>query len=610
MVGGGGGVSSLGAQAGGRPKRQTPPLPLDILLEIAARSDPATLIRCAATGRDMRRRAADPAATFRLRHTGGRFVLPLLRGHLTGPTYRPTKQAEATTTSTCSTPPPPWPPSSPRLVFPPPPHGEETFEFEPLDSRGGLVLLALTTTTSSNTYSRHLRVCDPVTRHSHTFPLAGTPLSSYGCSYVLFVGGEGGGAGQPSFRVLEARLDVLCLRIQTYSSEHGAWGPRTSVPAPGLDVGYDYHLAADSKPLVVGDVVHWLYLTPSSTHVIMLHVGATSPRAKVTTLPASFPRAPVSPRYTSDWNYGGRRRKHYSYLLATATPGGTPVVLVADDEKVTAWPQYKGSKIWKQQPWTVIDSVGELPAKTISRSVRVKLECFAETSGALLIRIYDRGFFWLDLQSKAISCAHMGLWETAAWTKTSIVDSGSQIERRLKGARYMWASLRHFHRRATTIWAGTVGSERHTYSSISTMAGGGGSGRRKRQTPALPLDVLAEIAARSVDPATVVRCAATCRDMCRRAADESFRRRLRLRLRHTAGGFVLPLLRGHLMGPTHGRKDEQYMVDTAAAAATTRLTSLVFPPPPTPPIDGAPPSSFRTWDRADHAAQLAQLGAR
>nr|CAB3458882.1 unnamed protein product [Digitaria exilis] len=90
MVGGGGGVSSLGAQAGGRPKRQTPPLPLDILLEIAARSDPATLIRCAATCRDMRRRAADPAATFRLRHTGGRFVLPLLRGHLTGPTYRPT----------------------------------------------------------------------------------------------------------------------------------------------------------------------------------------------------------------------------------------------------------------------------------------------------------------------------------------------------------------------------------------------------------------------------------------------------------------------------------------------------------------------------------------
>ncbi|KAF8670377.1 hypothetical protein HU200_050679 [Digitaria exilis] len=414
---GGGGVSLRGAQAGGRRKRQTPPLPLDILLEIAARSDPATLIRCAATCRDMR--PDDPAATFRfrlrLRHTGGRFVLPLLRGHLTGPTYRPTPwllggeetsryddhQYLLDTTAAMAT-------KLTRLVFPPPPpHGEpnkETFEFEPLDSRGGLVLLALTTTTSSdNTYRRHLRVCDPVTRHSHTFPLAGTPLSSYGCSYVLFVGGESGGAGQPSFRVLEASLDVLCLRIQTYSSEHGAWGPRTSVPTPGLDdVGYDYHLAADSKPLVVGDVVHWLYLTPSSTHVIMLHVGATSARAKVTTLPASFPRAPYSPRYTSDWSYGGRRRKHYSYLLATATPGGTPVVLVADDEKVTAWPQYKGSKIWKQRPWTVIDSVGELPATTISRSVRVKLECFAETSGAVLIRIYDRGFFWLDLQSKAI----------------------------------------------------------------------------------------------------------------------------------------------------------------------------------------------------------------
>ncbi|KAF8670376.1 hypothetical protein HU200_050678 [Digitaria exilis] len=400
---GGGGASSRGAQARGRRKRQTPPLPLDILLEIAARSvDPATLVRYAATCRDMRRRAADESfrRRLRLRHTGGRFVLPLLRGHLTGPTYgRKDEQYMVDTAAAMAT------TRLTRLVFPPTPQGSPHETFEPLDSRGGLILLAVSDNSNHHYYQEriHLRVCDPATRHSHTFPFPYSD-SSGRSSYVLLVGdgeGDGAAAGRP-FQVLDAKLaftSVLCLRIRIFSSEHADWGPCTTIPiTPGLNTaGYAYDLATYSKSLVVGDVVHWLYLTPSGSHVITLHVGATTPRAKVTTLPASFPRAPVSRRY-----HDRGRIKHYSYLLATATPGGGPIVLVADDDKISAWPRYEGSKIWKQQPWTVVDSVGELPATTSSRSLRVSLECFAETSGAVLIKIYRRGFVWLDLQSKAI----------------------------------------------------------------------------------------------------------------------------------------------------------------------------------------------------------------
>ncbi|CAN6325934.1 unnamed protein product [Urochloa humidicola] len=62
-----------------------PALPVDLVLEIAARSDPATLIRCAAACRTLRLGAASPAfhRGLRLRHAageGGRFVPALLRG--------------------------------------------------------------------------------------------------------------------------------------------------------------------------------------------------------------------------------------------------------------------------------------------------------------------------------------------------------------------------------------------------------------------------------------------------------------------------------------------------------------------------------------------------
>lgn len=57
-------------------------LPVDLLLEISARSDPVTLVRCAATCKVLRCQIADPAFHPRLRllHTDGRFVPTLLRG--------------------------------------------------------------------------------------------------------------------------------------------------------------------------------------------------------------------------------------------------------------------------------------------------------------------------------------------------------------------------------------------------------------------------------------------------------------------------------------------------------------------------------------------------
>ncbi|RCV14390.1 hypothetical protein SETIT_2G421900v2 [Setaria italica] len=219
------------SQARGRKQRQTPSLPFDVLLEIAARSDPATLIRCATTCRDARRRIADGPSfrgRLRLRHTD-RFVLPLLRGHLTGPEFCfgadigedaedredlylvDTSAADATRLAKVT-----WGLSSGRS------HGER---LEPLDSRDGLLLLQ-----TAQELMPDLQ-----------FPLG----PSFDGSYVLLVGdGEGGAAVGRPFQVLKAKLvlsgynrSARCLRIQTVSSEHGVWGARTRIPTPSLDGG-------------------------------------------------------------------------------------------------------------------------------------------------------------------------------------------------------------------------------------------------------------------------------------------------------------------------------------------------------------------------------------
>ena len=44
----------------------------------------------------------------------------------------------------------------------------------------------------------------------------------------------------------------------------------------------------------------------------------------------------------------------------------------------------------------------ERSARTTAQQVGMELDSFAERSGAVVIRIPRRGFFWLDLQSKKI----------------------------------------------------------------------------------------------------------------------------------------------------------------------------------------------------------------
>ncbi|CAL5084552.1 unnamed protein product [Urochloa decumbens] len=383
------------ARGGRRRRRQTAAcLPLDVVAAIAARSDAATLVRCAATCKDARRRIADDPGflgRLRLRHTD-RFLLPLLHGHLTSirKEYGGSQLFMVDTTAPDA--------NITRLTkvsFGSGPPGK----LEPLDSRDGLILVC-----TGEWPHRELRVCSPATGRSQTLPPEPPSSPRYG-TYVLLVGdGDSSSEVGRPFQVLKAKLVLSSysrserrLLIRTFSSEQGAWSPRTeNIPTPNLH-GDNRWSSLHRRPLVVGNVVHWLCLTDSWNYVLMLHVGPAASRVNVTMLPVCFP-----------WD------EKAGYLLATTSAGGNPVVLVADGERISAWEQSKHTKIWKQQPEVVIENEAILGTGNVAEWVEddlrrqstkfdhAKLEWFAERSGAVLIRISTYGLLWLDLRSKKI----------------------------------------------------------------------------------------------------------------------------------------------------------------------------------------------------------------
>nr|CAB3455239.1 unnamed protein product [Digitaria exilis] len=341
------------AQTSAQPRRrrhQAASLPIDVIAAIVARSDPATLVRCAATCGDMRGRVADPGFRLRLRHADHRFVPSLLRGLLLGDresTYRNDDPLDMYLLDATA--------GSLRRAaesFAPGEDGEPLELYMPLSAREGLVLVR----------DGDLHVCNLATGRFETLP----PEPEFGGLCVLLVGdGEdaGGGAVGRPFQVVKASLVLeekhRRLVVQTFSSELGTWGPCTEIRTPQIHGRnlHGYSQALRIRPLVAGGAVHWLCFTDTAAYVLKLRVrsaAAAPPRLAVTKLPERFP-------------YNGGRFSNNGWwwwirhLLVTMAPGGSPAVLVADKDKISAWTQSKHSARWNQQPQVVIE------CKAISR---------------------------------------------------------------------------------------------------------------------------------------------------------------------------------------------------------------------------------------------------
>lgn len=261
----------------------------------------------------------------------------------------------------------------------------------PLASRDGLILTRV---------DQELRVSDPATGSSQTLPsqpvfpvVVGGPATSE-IGYALLIGDNDKGVTAVGwhFQVVMAYIELSqhCrfLQVQTFSSEHDTWGPYTEIRAPIL---HGSHLQEGlGTALVIDNIVYWSFMTDTRAYVLKLHVKT---EMTVMMLLESFPR--------SRWN---------NQIPATLSAGGSPIMLVADGNKVLAWAQSKQTGNWQQRPHVVTETdaiilrcLDNVDSESIPlpRPGQLDLVSFGERSGAVLIKS-DSGFFWLDLQSMEI----------------------------------------------------------------------------------------------------------------------------------------------------------------------------------------------------------------
>ncbi|CAL4896443.1 unnamed protein product [Urochloa decumbens] len=385
-------------------------LPLDLILEIAARSDPATLVRCAAACKDLRRHVADPAfrTRLRLRHADHCFVASLLRGHLVETRGDDNQHLVRYDTGRRLA-------AAGSLCFPSD-SGEPSRLHEPMAARDGLVLVR-TTGSKQNVKEEELRVCSPATGRSQIIPRGAT----FHGQYVLLVGDGGGGVGR-AFQVLKVspvlsrRSRHRCLQIQTFSSVHGAWGPRIRVRAP-----HDVHGGwLRRTPLVANEALYWLCRSDTSYYVFKLKLDVRAAAAEVTAtkLPASFHGA-------QGMAAAGRKNMLLATMPASCGNQLCLCVLVADGGNISVWSsQSRGGSPaarWSERPEAVI-KIGAVMDPT-SWVGRCRLEWFAERSGVVLMVAPGSQYFWLDLRSRQIF-----RWPLGPWTVESAMNCPYEMD--------------------------------------------------------------------------------------------------------------------------------------------------------------------------------------
>ncbi|KAK3149173.1 hypothetical protein QOZ80_3AG0213890 [Eleusine coracana subsp. coracana] len=210
--------------------RQT--LPLDLLLEFAARADATTLVRVAATFRSLRRGIL--GADFRRRllavRAAGRWFDPAL---LRGVSHTFLDSTGVYDTEVIAT----YQSAPPRII-----DRDILLDLAPVASRDGF-LVQRSRVIEEGTCA-HMCVCDTLTGHViHLPPVSLKPGKTWHTPALLTVG-----AGR-SFELLVANHD---MEFQTFSSEAGQWSEVRAISEPQpLCIGHRAH------PAVLGRTVHW-----------------------------------------------------------------------------------------------------------------------------------------------------------------------------------------------------------------------------------------------------------------------------------------------------------------------------------------------------------------
>ncbi|KAJ1279704.1 hypothetical protein BS78_04G175200 [Paspalum vaginatum] len=371
-------------------------LPLDLLLEILARSDPVTIVRGDATckllrlhvtGADFRgrllQRPADErflVGLFYRRHRGHKVrVSPLTSAAAASPSHRPPIPVASLMSRTCS---------------------DDLFDsHRVVASSDGLLVLTTRRPARFGEPERPCRVCvcNPATGERAFFPV---PTTVSGDLYVLLPLQDRDDDGRravelSSFRLLAA--DQRALRTQTLSSVEGRWSPVTTSP----DIPILSHCFTEPRqqfPVVLGGGGGggggiWLYrqVLMRIYHVVALDVRtgqATSidvPGACVRSLSASCG----------------------SKDLIVAAVDGELGLIVADPLVIYVWKlpgDAAAGCCWARsvliQTDMILSSVQHLLSRLACQGIA--FEWFGQRSGSLVFQMHGVGLLVFNLRSKRI----------------------------------------------------------------------------------------------------------------------------------------------------------------------------------------------------------------
>ncbi|KAM0924901.1 hypothetical protein ACQ4PT_004781 [Festuca glaucescens] len=368
------------------PSRES--LPVDLLLEIVARADVTTLVRCAAIGRILRLSILEPAFRRRLAlqyAAGGNGFDPAL---LLGVSFlRRTVFSVFHTSRVIHTP----SPTKHRVRLD---TGRLWKQFKPVASRDGLLLFHRKKAVYLSDHEApdyELRVCNTFTGHITSLP----PTTVADVYPHVFLSVSDGDAGA-SYELLVADMD---MRFQTFSSKIGQWGDvrKASVPEHPLSLPeHPLSRSASSLPaVVIGRTVYWLCplngLEDWDDRILALDVDAEA--ATTMDLPAGcFSRMMAF-----------KKDKH----LLLASVHGRLSLLVAERGGISMWTlaPTESTATWSRKLVFGREEI-EKAVGLVSSHLQFVLEGFGERSGAVIVRADSSALLRLDLGTKVVTRLH------------------------------------------------------------------------------------------------------------------------------------------------------------------------------------------------------------
>ncbi|CAN6291198.1 unnamed protein product [Urochloa humidicola] len=399
------------AAAPGSSSSPNPKLPANLLAEIAARTDAATVFRFAAACKELRREILMPDFIHRVTQQAGPAgdaLVPSKFLGLLGGSETSFSVVHPTTVASLSF---AWHHMAPFVSRS---AAGLLEEYGLMASRGGLVVLGRREINTRRWSQRRSDVCvyDPMSGTRAFFPappdvgkspysrfLGGGSIAVIDYAVLLTAAADGIIAGS-SFMLLAADLDTsldmsVRIRVQTLSSPDGKWGPLKSVEleprCPWWCMRFDSYR---DDAVVLGGVVHWLmhagasFVVDVGEYILTYDVSTGTPGS--VDLPAEH----------------GNLRGTRSQCQLVSSPDGKLSLVVTDKLVVSIWVLSEGGGSWARHAVVDMEAPWWLPAWDEDEPPELlKLVRFGDQrSGAVFLRfdgIQDELLYGIDMETKA-----------------------------------------------------------------------------------------------------------------------------------------------------------------------------------------------------------------